>query len=45
MVKHVHWYGGDHVRLAVVIFEDEDHVKVFQLKLDTLKVHQLNVLE
>ncbi len=45
MVEHVHGNRGDHGRLPVVVLEDEDHVKVLQLKLDALKVDQLNVLQ
>ena len=45
MIEHAHWDGGDHGDLLVVVLEDEDHVKVLQLELDSLKVDQLDVFK
>jgi hypothetical protein len=45
MVQHSHWDGGDHHDLLFVILEYKYHVEVLQLKLDTLKVHQLDILQ
>ena len=45
VVEHVHGDGGDHADLLGVILEDEHHVEVLQLKLDSLEVNQLDVLQ
>lgn len=45
MVQHVHWNGIHHGDTAPVVLEDEHHVKILQVELDTLKVHQLHVLQ
>lgn len=45
MVQHIHRYGVNHGRLPVVIFEDEHHIEVLQMELDTLEMDQLNIFE
>ena len=45
MVKLVHGYRIDHGCFLVVVFEDEDHVKVLELERDSLKMYQLYVLQ
>ena len=44
-IQHVHWDGGNHHDLLRVIFENKDHVEVFQAELDTLKVDQLDIFQ
>ena len=45
VVQHGHGHRVDHGHLASVVLEDEHHVKVLQLELHALKVHQLHVLQ
>jgi len=45
MVELVHGYSIDHGDLAMVIFEDKDHVKVLQMKLNTLKMNKLHFIQ
>ena len=45
MVEHGHGDGGDHGHLLVVVLEDEDHVELAEVELDTLEVHALHLGE
>ena len=45
MVQLLHGDGIDHGDLAVVVLEDKYHVKVLQVELHALKMHQLQLLQ
>jgi len=45
MVKLVHRYSVDHGDLAVVILEDKDHVKVLEMELNPLEVHEFHFVQ
>jgi len=44
MVELVHWYSVDHGHLAMVVLEDEHHVKVLEVKLDAFKVDEFDFI-
>lgn len=45
VIQHVHGNGVDHGHFPMIIFEHEDHVEVFQMKLDTLEMYQFDILQ
>ena len=45
LVQEVHGDGVDHRHLAAVFLEDEHHVKVLDVELDSLKVEQLHLVQ
>jgi hypothetical protein len=45
VVQRVHGDGTDHHDFLTIFFENEDHVEIFQLKLDTFKMNQLDVFK
>lgn len=45
VVEHVHRDSIDHGHLLRIVLEDEDHVEVLQVELNTLEVNQLDVLQ
>jgi len=45
MVQLVHRNCIDHRHFAMVILEDEHHVKVLEVKLDSLKVNKLHLIQ
>ena len=45
VVKHVHWYGIHHGHFTMIVFENEDHIKILQMKLNTLEMNKLHVFQ
>lgn len=45
MIEHIHWNGGYHGNLPMVVFEHENHVEVLKMELHTLVMHQLNFFQ
>ncbi len=45
MVKHVHRDCCDHHDLFVEVLEDEDHVEVLQVELNSFEMHQLDIFQ
>ena len=44
-VQHVHRYGVDTGNLLLVVLEHKHHVKILDVELHALKVHQLYFVE
>ena len=45
VVQHRHGYRRAHHHFLVVVFENEHHVEVLELEVDTLEMHQLDVVQ
>ena len=45
VVELRHRNSGDHCRFTMVVFVDEYHIEVLQLKLNSLKMNQLNLVQ
>lgn len=45
MIQHVHWNGINHSNFSMVVFEDKNHIKIFQVKLDSFKVNKFNIFQ
>lgn len=45
IVQHLHWDRSNHDRLAMIVLEYKNHVKVLQMKLDTFKVNALDIFK
>lgn len=44
-VQRVDGHGVDHRHFLVVVFINDDHVEVLQVKLDSLEMNQLHLVE
>ena len=45
MVQLLHGYSVHHGDLASVVLEDEHHVKVLEVELNSLEVNQLDLIQ
>ena len=45
VIEHVHGYCVDAGDFALVVLKDENHVEVFQLKLNTFEVNQFKIFQ
>ena len=45
MIEHIHWHRRNHGYFAVIVLEDEHHVEILQVKLDTLEVDEFDIFE
>ena len=45
MIQQVHRDGANHHDFFVVVFENKDHVKVFQVELDTFKMDEFEIFQ
>lgn len=45
VIQQIHRNGIHHGNLLRVILENDDHVKILEMKLDTFKVNELDIVE
>lgn len=45
MIQHVHWNSVNHCYFPLIIFENEYHVEILQMKLYSLEVYKLDVFQ
>ena len=45
MIKRVHWDGTDQHDFLAIVLEDEAHVEIFQLELNTFKMDQFKFFQ